>query len=241
MVEINNKLYNLQLEETYEIYIDIPIKEIIINYTTLLNYYVIYSIENVKTKNINIFNKGFSLISNVFITILMYTRSLNTTIHHTQKAILYYIEYITQITDKDENMFFNLTLKDAIVYVYTKTIYDINEKVRANYVMTKFENELFKNLQHLILNYNNLVLFLSRLDIFQEQDISEKKEILLNLHLLFNEYVLKYYNNIYSDKINLYNKKIENCINDINSTSNKNQNNFSTIDELLCFINSELE
>ena len=92
MVEINNKLYNLQLEETYEIYIDIPIKEIIINYTTLLNYYVIYSIENVKTKNINIFNKGFSLISNVFITILMYTRSLNTTIHHTQKAILYYIE-----------------------------------------------------------------------------------------------------------------------------------------------------
>ena len=64
--------------------------------------------KQVDIKNANIFNKGFSLISNVFITILMYSRSLNTTIHHTQKAILYYIEYITQITDKDENMFFNL-------------------------------------------------------------------------------------------------------------------------------------
>jgi len=111
----SSKVYNLKLEETYEIFLDNSIKEVIINYTTLLNYYVIYSIENIKSKNINIFNKGFSLIANVFITILMYTKSLNTTIHHTQKAILYYIEYITQITDKDENMFFNLTLKDARV------------------------------------------------------------------------------------------------------------------------------
>ena len=238
MVEINNKLYNLQLEETYELYIDIPMKEIIINYTTLLNYYVIYSIENVKTKNINIFNKGFSLISNVFITILMYTRSLNTTIHHTQKAILYYIEYITQITDKDENMFFNLTLKDAIVYVYTKTIYDINEKIRSKYVMSKYENELFRIIHVLIFNYNNIVLFFSALEIFKSKDIAEKKEILLNLHLLFNEFVLKYYNNIYSDKISSYIKKLDNCIYELN---NNNEFSYNDTDEILCFINSELE
>ena len=42
MGEFENKLYNLKLEETYDIYIDTPIKEIMINYTTLLNYYVIY-------------------------------------------------------------------------------------------------------------------------------------------------------------------------------------------------------
>ena len=192
MGELENKLYNLKLEETYDIYIDVPIKEIMINYTTLLNYYVIYSIENIKSKNLNIFNKGFSLISNVFITILMYSRSLNTTIHHTQKAILYYIEYISQITDKDETMFFNLTLKDAIVYVYTKTIYDINESVRSNFTMTKYENKLFNILHILIENYNNIILFLTKVDSFSEKVILDKKEVLLNIHLLFNEHILKY-------------------------------------------------
>merc|ERR1711965_157662 len=198
MGELENKLYNLKLEETYDIYIDVPIKEILINYTTLLNYYVIYSIENIKSKNVNIFNKGFSLISNVFITILMYSRSLNTTIHHTQKAILYYIEYISQITDKDETMFFNLTLKDAIVYVYTKTIYDINESVRSTFTMTKYENRLFNILHVLIQNYNNIILFLTKVDSFSEKEILDKKEVLLNIHLLFNEHILKYYNNIHS-------------------------------------------
>lgn len=236
MSEVENKLYNLKLEETYDIYIDVPIKEIMINYTTLLNYYVIYSIENIKSKNINIFNKGFSLISNVFITILMYTRSLNTTIHHTQKAILYYIEYITQITDKDENMFFNLTLKDAIVYVYTKTIYDINEVIRSSYVMTKYENSLFNILHNLIQNYNNIILFFTRLNNFSDKDISDKKEVLLNIHLLFNEHILKYYNNIHSDLININIKKIEACLKNLYNIDMNNEN----IDDILCKINDDL-
>ena len=236
MSEVENKLYNLKLEETYDIYIDVPIKEIMINYTTLLNYYVIYSIENIKSRNINIFNKGFSLISNVFITILMYTRSLNTTIHHTQKAILYYIEYITQITDKDENMFFNLTLKDAIVYVYTKTIYDINEVIRSSYVMTKYENSLFNILHNLIQNYNNIILFFTRLNNFSDKDISDKKEVLLNIHLLFNEHILKYYNNIHSELININIKKIETCLKNLYNIDMSNEN----IDDILCKINDDL-
>ena len=236
MSETENKLYNLKLEETYDIYIDVPVKEIIINYTTLLNYYVIYSIENIKSKNINIFNKGFSLISNVFITILMYTRSLNTTIHHTQKAILYYIEYITQITDKDENMFFNLTLKDAIVYVYTKTIYDINEVIRSAYVMTKYENVLFNILHSLVQNYNNIILYFTRLESFISKDVSEKKEVLLNIHLLFNEHILKYYNNIHSEMVKTNIKKIELCLKNLYNTNKEEE----TIDDILCKINDDL-
>ena len=38
MADSDSKLYNLKLEETYEVYIDTSIKEIMINYTTLLNY-----------------------------------------------------------------------------------------------------------------------------------------------------------------------------------------------------------
>lgn len=240
MADSDSKLYNLKLEETYEVYIDTSIKEIMINYTTLLNYYVIYSIENIKSQNVNIFNKGFSLISNVFITILMYTRSINTTIHHTQKAILYYIEYITQITDKDENMFFNLTLKDAIVYVYTKTIYDINESIRSKHIMTKFENNLFFILHELIENYNNIILFITKIEIYKELDIVDKKDILLNIHLLFNEHILKYYNNIYAlNTVNNNIKKINNCITKM--YTNYENNEYKKLDDILCTINKELD
>lgn len=234
----NSKVYNLKLEETYEVVLDNSIKEVIINYTTLLNYYVIYSIENIKSKNVNIFNKGFSLISNVFITILMYTKSLNTTIHHTQKAILYYIEYITQITDKDENMFFNLTLKDAIVYVYTKTIYDINENIRSKHIMTKFENRNFKVMHELIENYNNLILFISKIDLFNNIEISEKKESLLNIHLLYNEHICKYYNNIYSSVVDNSLKKLEKCNTFL--YENYNNNEYNDMEQILCSINKEL-
>lgn len=239
MSEIENNLYNLKLKETYETYLDSRIKEIMINYTTLINYYVIYSIENIKSNNISIFDKGFSLISNIFIVILMYTRNLNITIHHTQKGILYYIEYITQITDKDDTMFFNLTLKDAVVYVYTKTIYDINEEIKSSHVMTKYENKLFYISQSLINNYNNMVLFFSKIQLFKDNDVSEKKEILLNIHLLFNEHILKYYNNIFSDKININIKKIEKAFEEVN---NKYKNSeYDSINTILDDLDSNLK
>jgi len=234
----NSKVYNLKLEETYEFVLDNSIKEVIINYTTLLNYYVIYSIENIKSKNINIFNKGFSLISNVFVAILMYTKSLNTAIHHTQKAILYYIEYITQITDKDENMFFNLTLKDAIVYVYTKTIYDINDNIRLKHVMTKNENRTFQIMHELIENYNNLVLFISKIELFNKVETVEKKDVLLNIHLLYNEHICKYYNNINSSTVDKSLKKVEKC--NIILYENYNNNEYKNMKQILCNINKEL-
>ena len=239
MSELENKLYNLKSEETYKFFFDSKIKEIMINYTTLINYYVIYSIENIKSKNINIFDKGFSLISNIFITILMYTRSLNTTIHHTQKGILYYIEYITQITDKDDTMFFNLTLKDAIVYVYTKTIYDINEKIRSAFILTTFENKLFNIIHQLIVNYNDIILTFSKIEIFKNNSIDDKKEILLNVHLLYNEHVLKYYNNVYSSTVSKNIKKIENCL--IVIKNNLNEDIYKNTEEMLETINEYLE
>ena len=68
-------------------------------------------------------NKGNSYVAHIFIILLHYAKNLGLTIHHCKTAIVYYVEYINQITDKDDNMFFNLSLKDAIIYVYTKTIY----------------------------------------------------------------------------------------------------------------------
>jgi len=133
-------------------------------------------------------------------------------------------------------MFFNLTLKDAIVYVYTKTIYDINENIRATFVMTKYENSLFKILHILIQNYNNIILFLTKIDIFSKKEIADKKDVLLNIHLLFNEHILKYYNNIHSSTVKTNIKKIEKCVNNLYNTNIQDIN----IEDILCTINNDL-
>ena len=130
----------------------------------------------------------------------------------------------------------NPSLKDAIVYVYTKTIYDINENIRATFVMTKYENSLFKILHILIQNYNNIILFLTRIEIFSEKELSDKKDVLLNIHLLFNEHILKYYNNIHSTTVETNIKKIDKCINSLYSINTQD----ISIEDILCIINNNL-
>ena len=60
---------------------------------------------------------------------------------------------------------------DAIVYVYTKTIYDINDGIRSKYTMTKYENILFNILHNLIQNYNNIILYFTRIGSFFDKNI----------------------------------------------------------------------
>ena len=55
---------------------------------------------------------------------LIKTRNLNLTIFHTQKAIYYFIEFIEQIFDVN-NQFLKLSTKEAIFFVYKKTIFEL--------------------------------------------------------------------------------------------------------------------
>ena len=52
--------------------------------------------------------------------LLLYTRNLELSIYHTQKSILYYIEFIGQIGD-DNHSFLKLNSKDATLFVFKKT------------------------------------------------------------------------------------------------------------------------
>ena len=71
--------------------------------------------------------RGIETLTHVFNTILHYTKNLEITYLHSQKAYYYYIEFISQISE-DQNIFLQLSSNDAIMYVYKKTIYNINKK-----------------------------------------------------------------------------------------------------------------
>jgi hypothetical protein len=76
--------------------------------------------------------RGLDTIINVFNYILLYTKNVDITYYHSQKAFYFYVEFIEQIFDEDK-LFLHLSSRDATIYVYKKTIFDINKNVITNH------------------------------------------------------------------------------------------------------------
>ena len=98
---------------------------------TLLNHIhtniTIHKIEYLKY----IITYGIDSITHIYKLLLYYTKNLSLTIHHCEKSILFYVEFITQIGD-DNHSFLQLTSKDAVMFLYKKTLFELEE----NYVKT---------------------------------------------------------------------------------------------------------
>ena len=135
------------------------------------------------------------MLSHVFIILLHYSKNLNLTIHHCKTSIVYYVEYINQITDKDDNMFFNLSLKDAIIYVYTKSIYVVPEDIRKEHVLTILEKQQLENIQDSILKYSQFLQNIIILDSFQKSTLSIREKFLKELLEIIKIGIIKLHSN----------------------------------------------
>ena len=84
---------------------------------------------NIKNKQyyIFIFERGIETLIHVFSMIFFYTKNLDLTFYHSQKAYYFYIEFIEQISD-DNITFLQLSSKDAVMFVYKKTIFELNNE-----------------------------------------------------------------------------------------------------------------
>lgn len=94
--------------------------------------YFKYIRENIKLRKSNfsqfLIIRGLDTIVNVFTSILFNTNNLEMAYFHSQKAFYFYVEFVGQISE-DEKMFLQLSSRDAVMYVYKKTIFEINSKV----------------------------------------------------------------------------------------------------------------
>tara|TARA_B100000424_G_C22786310_1_gene422472 strand:+ start:142 stop:801 length:660 start_codon:yes stop_codon:yes gene_type:complete len=102
-------------------------KNIIINYTKTIIDKNIVSFNNFKY----IYLKGLNIINNVFKLILLYTNNLDITNYHSEKVYYYYIEFIGQIKTNSNN-FLDLTIDDATIFVYKKTIFNLNRYYKCS-------------------------------------------------------------------------------------------------------------
>lgn len=105
-------------------------------YYNLLVQYSLFVHNNLNNSNTNalfIYEKGLTLINNIYSQILLYTKNIDLAYYNVQKSYYFFIEYINQIEEID-NMSLDLTINDSIIFVYKKTIYNLDQEFIKTFV-----------------------------------------------------------------------------------------------------------
>jgi len=203
-----NKDYNYSLHniENYKKELNANINEIVKKYLNLLVEYYKFIIENIKIKNKQftrfIITRGIDTITNVFLNLLLYTKNADLTYFHCQKSFYFYVEFVGQISE-DEKMFLQLTSRDASVYVYKKTIFEITNECKK--INDDSSNETKEKLK-IINSYVNIYKMFVYKIIENNNEITNDKYIELfyiisdKLNNLINKNKIKIYESIL-DKI----------------------------------------
>ena len=137
-------------------------ENIYLNYCTLVDKYntnILSSVQIIKHEYFKyIYLKGLESLTYIFNILLMYTKNLTLTYHHCEKSLFYYIEFIGQIGDENHS-FLQLNSKDAMLFIYKKTIFDINENFKKNFEIdeeSKINIDNINNFTKLYKMFNNL-------------------------------------------------------------------------------------
>ena len=131
---IEQKNYDINSADSKNFCIEENSCEFLSKYYILINHYIGFYIENIydnstintdKRYRYYILTRGLELLKTVMEIILIYTNNIDFAFYYSNKAYYYYIEFISQL-DTDNNHL-ELNIKDAIIFVYKKTIFDIKE------------------------------------------------------------------------------------------------------------------
>lgn len=131
---IEQKNYDINSADSKNFCIEENSCEFLSKYYILINHYIGFYVENIydnstintdKRYRYYILRRGLELLKTVMEIILIYTNNIDFAFYYSNKAYYYYIEFISQL-DTDNNHL-ELNIKDAIIFVYKKTIFDIKE------------------------------------------------------------------------------------------------------------------
>jgi hypothetical protein len=195
--EMNYSLYNL---DNYKKELDCEVCDVVSKLSQLyLEYYKFIS-ENIKLKRRNlskfIIIRGLDTIINVFNYILFYTKNIDVTYFHCQKSFYFYVEFVEQITE-DEKMFLQLSSKDATMYVYKKTIYEINKTVIKNEdLISDYSNIKLNIIESYASLYKTLILHLINNDYNNKNHLILLKELFDKLEKVNDKSIIHRFNPI---------------------------------------------
>jgi hypothetical protein len=160
----DNSHYILYNTSNYKAVIKNSVSEILTKFVEVIIEYMMFISEKIMMKNKPyyrfIFERGIETIIHVFSVIFYYTKNLELTFYHTQKAYYFYIEFIEQISN-DNVTFLQLSSRDAILFVYKKTIFDLNNEYRKGIQEpTSEEKNILATVDTYTHIYKSIVLFI---------------------------------------------------------------------------------
>jgi hypothetical protein len=232
--QIIQSQYSLQNKENYKTKLDSSINEIMDKYLKLITEYLLCIVENLSTRNVdyNIFIiiRGLETITHVFSELLFYSNNLDMTYFHSQKSFYFYVEFIGQISE-DQHSFLHLSSRDASIFVYKKTIFEIHDDIIKKTCEKSFKKsceqifDLFDQYKYMIFIFVKRII--SILDF--KQSIEIKKQY-LEENKLFCE---KITDKIIKEKVNsIYFKNINNIMNQLDECKNINNSQYFSILEI---------
>jgi hypothetical protein len=125
--------YSLQINENYKKDLNCHVNDVVKKYSQLIVEYLSFIFENIKIKNLRFFRfiiiRGLDTITNVFHYILYFTKNIDLTYFHCQKAFYFFVEFVGQISE-EEKTFLQLTTRHATTYVYKKTFFEITTEIK---------------------------------------------------------------------------------------------------------------
>lgn len=190
---LNKKCYKNKLED---------VNTIIFEYVKILHEYLTHITKMIEIKEYNhyryIILRGYDLLKNVFLFLMFYTKNTELVNHHLRKSYLYYTEFIGQIGE-DSNSYLQLNSKDACLFVYKKTIHEIDEDIRKKYELSVDSINIHEELKQKILLINRIESFFVRKNI--KYFIKKNDDELVNNVRVKIVKILEGINNIPTEKI----------------------------------------
>ena len=199
----NIKNYNKKFKKDLNFYT----KEYLLLMKEIIDYLDKY-IETGNNKKLYIVLKGIESINHIFLLLLLYTKNLSLTLYHCKKSFLYYIEFISQIGEEG-NSYLQLNSKDAILFIYKKSIFDINNDIRQNHELSEEDEMKLSDLKKLTETFKDFyILFVNNIidgseyqetyieSIIRIMDTINKKKSIDN-DIFEKIYVVIYYLNVY--------------------------------------------
>jgi len=154
--------YELSIVNHYHKKIDVhQYKYLFKKYAQLISEFLICA-NNISYRNkkyyLFMIQRGLETIKHCFKIIFMYTKNIDLTMHHCKKAYCYYIEFIGQVSE-NSHAYLQLNSKDAILFVYKKTIFRINNDYRKNFFLEKEEDAFLKYVTQLLDIYHGVIIY----------------------------------------------------------------------------------
>ena len=172
-----DSFYLLSLKENYLDELILNERDFINDFNSILIDYINYSQESIKKISLDnnqlskyLLIRGVDTIHKVFSTLLFYTNNPNLVLYHCQRSSYFYIEFVSQIK-QDDRTYLQLNSTDAVLYVFKKTIFEIDYQVKCNKIASESSKKKFKRID-LIIEIMKIILFKIIIDEKFNKDIA---------------------------------------------------------------------